>query len=163
MKKRYFLASVVVSLFLVACLPAKQTGTSYSRDEARTVQSIQLGQVVDLTEVQIEGTNSGVGGAVGGVIGGIAGSTTGSGTEGDLAAAVAGAAGALVGAKIENAATKAKAMEYTIRLEDGEVISVVQAIDKNAEPIQAGDSVKILSQGGTYRVTKLKVPLNSPN
>jgi outer membrane lipoprotein SlyB len=46
-------------------------------------------------------------------------------------------------------------MEYTIKLDDGEVISVVQAIDPKAAPIMAGDAVKLLSQGGTFRVTKL--------
>ena len=35
------------------------------------------------------------------------------------------------------------------------VISVVQALDPNAEAIMAGDAVKLLSQGGTFRVTKL--------
>jgi outer membrane lipoprotein SlyB len=60
-----------------------------------------------------------------------------------------------VGAKAESALTKAQGMEYTIKLDDGEVISVVQAIDPKAAPIMAGDAVKLLSQGGTFRVTKL--------
>ena len=64
-------------------------------------------------------------------------------------------AGAAVGAKAESALTKAEGMEYTIKLDDGEVISVVQAVDPKAAPIMAGDAVKLLSQGGTFRVTKL--------
>lgn len=144
---------------LSACLPTKQTGTSYSRDEVRTVQNVQLGRVIDVTSVRIEGTNSGVGGAIGGAVGGIAGSTADDGAVGDIAAVLAGTAGAIVGAKLEDAATRATGEEYTIKLENGEVISVVQAVDPKAEPIVAGDSVKLLSQGGTFRVTKLKYPL----
>ena len=39
-------------------------------------------------------------------------------------------------------------MNTPIRLDKGEVISVVQAIDPKAVPIVAGDEVKLLSQGG---------------
>lgn len=155
-----FIFLLVISVVLSGCLPASQTGTSYSRDEVRRVQNIQLGTVIDLTAVRIEGTNSGVGGAVGGAVGGIAGSTVDDGAAGDIAAIVAGAAGALVGAKLENAATNANGFEYTIQLESsGEVISVVQAVDPKADQIVAGDRVKLLSQGGTYRVTRLNNPV----
>lgn len=147
---------VLASSLLVACVPSKQTGTSYSRDEARAVQNVKLGTVVDVTEVSIEGTKTGAGGVIGGVVGGLAGSTVDDGTAGDIAAVIAGAAGAIIGANAESAVTKAKGMEYTIRMDDGEVISVVQAIDPKADPIVAGDSVKLLSQGGTFRVTKLQ-------
>ena len=143
------------SLLLVACVPSQQAGTSYSRDETRTVQNVKLGTIVDATPVMIEGTKTGIGGVLGGVVGGLAGSTVDDGTTGEIAAVIVGAAGAVFGAKAESAITKAQGMEYTIKLDDGEVISVVQALDPNAEPIGAGDAVKLLSQGGTFRVTKL--------
>ncbi|MDG1938023.1 MAG: hypothetical protein P8J42_02595 [Pseudomonadales bacterium] len=146
---------LTAGLLLVACVPSQQTGTSYSRDEARAVQNVKLGTIVDATPVMIEGTKTGIGGVLGGVVGGLAGSTVDDGTTGDIAAVIVGAAGAAVGAKAESAITKAQGMEYTIKLDDGEVISVVQALDPNAEPIGAGDAVKLLSQGGTFRVTKL--------
>ena len=150
----------LLAIFAIsACTPAKQTGTAYSRSEARKVQDVKLGRVVDVTIVQIEGTKSGAGEVVGGALGGVAGHSTGSGAEGDLAAIAAGAVGAFIGSRVEEAATKADGREYTIKLEDGEVISVVQAVDPNAEQIRPGDSVKLLSQGGTFRVTKLKYPL----
>jgi len=149
---------LLISLFivsLVACVPSQQTGTSYSRDEARTVQNVKLGTIIDATPVMIEGTKSGIGGVLGGVVGGLAGSTIDDGATADIAAVIVGAAGAAVGAKAESALTKAEGMEYTIKLDDGEVISVVQAVDPKAAPIMAGDAVKLLSQGGTFRVTKL--------
>lgn len=156
----YSLTIAVVAVFaLSACTPSKQTGTSYSRDEARAVQNVKLGRVVDITVVEIEGTKSGGGELVGGAIGGVAGRSTGSGSEGDLAAIAVGAVGALIGSRLEEATSKKEGREFTIKLEDGEVISIVQAIDDDARSIQPGDSVKILSQGGTTRVSKLKVAL----
>ena len=147
--------ALLLAAIVSGCVPATQTGTSYSRDEVRTVQDVKLGTVIDAVPVKIEGTNSGAGGAVGGAIGGLAGSTVDDGTTADIAAVVAGAAGAIIGAKTEDALTRANGTEYTIRLEDGELISVVQANDKHAEPIRAGDRVKLLAQSGTYRVSKL--------
>ncbi len=146
---------LIAGLVLSGCTPSQQTGTSYSRDEARKVQVVKLGTVVDATPVSIEGTKTGAGGVVGGVVGGLAGSTVGQGTGSDIAAVIVGAAGAVLGAKTESALTKANGMEYTIRLDDGEVLSVVQAFDPKADPIVVGDAVKLLSQGGTYRVIRL--------
>ena len=150
-----FLLISVFMASIVACVPSQQTGTSYSRDEARVVQNVKLGTIIDATPVMIEGTKSGIGGVLGGVVGGLAGSTIDDGATADIAAVIVGAAGAAEGAKSESALTTAQGIEYTIKLDDGEVISVVQALDPNAEAIMAGDAVKLLSQGGTFRVTKL--------
>ncbi len=161
LRLNYSLLALVLAIFtLAACTPTKQTGTSYSRTEARTVQNVKLGRIVDVTVIQIEGTKSGAGEVVGGALGGVAGHSTGSGAEADLAAIAAGAVGAFIGSRVEEAATKSEGREYTIKLENGEVISVVQAVDGDSETIVAGDSVKVLSQGGTFRVTKLKAPLS---
>ena len=139
---------------LLSCVPATQTGTSYSRGEARVLQQVKIGKVLDVAEVAIEGTKSGAGEIVGGAVGGIAGRSTGSGAGGKIAAVLGGAVGSVVGAKIEEARTRASGREYTIRLENGEVVSVVQAFDPKI-PIFAGDDVKLLSQKGNYRVTRL--------
>lgn len=139
---------------LSSCVPATQTGTSYSRREARVLQQVKIGKVLEVAEVVIEGTKSGAGGIVGGAVGAIAGRNTGSGAGGEIAAVLGGAVGSVVGAKIEEARTRASGREYTIRLENGEVVSVVQAFDPKIL-IFAGDDVKLLSQKGNYRVTRL--------
>ena len=158
--KTQILTAVVISatLSLVACVPSQQTGTSYSRTEARTVQNIQIGTVLDTTPVTIEGTKTGAGGLIGGAVGAIAGNGVNDGIEGDIAGILLGAAGAALGAKAEESYTKQTGTEYTIRLESGKIISVVQANDEKASKIVAGDTVKLLSQGMTYRVTKLNNP-----
>jgi outer membrane lipoprotein SlyB len=150
---RLFYISLIFTL--LSCVPASQTGTSYSRSEARVLQQVKTGRVLGVAEVVIEGTKSGAGGIVGGAVGAIAGRNTGSGAGGKIAAVLGGAVGSVVGAKIEEATTRARGHEYTIRLEKGEVVSVVQAVDPKAVPIVVGDEVKLLSQGGNYRVTRL--------
>ena len=57
---------------LSSCVPATQTGTSYSRSEARVLQQVKIGKVLEVAEVVIEGTKSGAGGIVGGAVGAIA-------------------------------------------------------------------------------------------
>ncbi|HAB55096.1 MAG TPA: hypothetical protein DCE61_01640, partial [Cellvibrionales bacterium] len=110
-----FLLISVFMASIVACVPSQQTGTSYSRDEARVVQNVKLGTIIDATPVMIEGTKSGIGGVLGGVVGGLAGSTIDDGATADIAAVIVGAAGAAAGAKAESALTKAQGMEYTIK------------------------------------------------
>ena len=144
-------------LSLTACaVPTQQTGASYSRDEARMVQEVQLGIIVDARAVTIEGTQTGIGSIVGGAVGSIAGSGIDDGRTAEVAAVLVGTAGAVVGAKAESALTKAQGMEYTIELDHGEVISTVQAIEQADVVLVAGDRVKILSNGSNVRVSKIQ-------
>jgi outer membrane lipoprotein SlyB len=150
--------TLLVSLLsLMACaVPTQQTGASYSRDEARMVQDVQLGIIVDARAVIIEGTQTGMGSVVGGVVGSIAGSGIDDGRTAEVAAVLVGTAGAALGAKAESALTKAQGMEYTIQLDGGEVISTVQAIEQANAVLVAGDRVKILSTGSNVRVSKIQ-------
>lgn len=45
------------------------SGSVYSRDEARKVQTVHEGEVIMVREVLIEGTKSGLGGLAGGIMG----------------------------------------------------------------------------------------------
>ena len=80
--------------------------------------------------------------------------TRGSGAGGEIAAVLGGAVGSVVGAKIEEARTRASGREYTIRLENGEVVSVFKRLIQRFQSLR-GDDVKLLSQKGSYRVTRL--------
>lgn len=157
MANKFLVNTVIIASLasLVACVPSNQTGTSYSRTEVRGLQRVQIGTVIDTTAVMVEGTKTGAGGVIGGAIGAAAGTGVNDGIEGEIASILLGAGGALLGAKAEERYTKKAGTEYTIRLESGKYISVVQANDPNAATIVAGDTVKLLSQGATYRVTKL--------
>ena len=125
-------------------------GGSYSRDQARREQSVRMGVVDSVREVQIEGTRSGIGPAAGAIIGGIAGSTIGQGRGAAVGTVVGGVAGGVGGQAAEQAATRQTGYEITVRLDNGQLIAVTQGAD---EAFRAGDRVRILSDGATTRVT----------
>lgn len=129
------------------------TGDSYSRDEARRMQTVEYGMVEYVRPVVIEGTKSGVGPAAGAAVGGIAGSTVGHG-RGAAAASIAGAvAGGVAGGMAEEAVTKRQGVEITVRMDSGRIISVVQELSGSTS-FHAGDRVRVLTLGGTTRIAQ---------
>ena len=101
-------------------------------------------------EVLIEGTKSGLGGLAGGVMGFALGSTVGGGSGKGVAMAAGTVAGAAAGAAIEESATRQTGLEITIKLDNGQVVSIVQAAD---ERFDEGDLVRVLRRpDGTARV-----------
>ncbi|MBD1390926.1 glycine zipper 2TM domain-containing protein [Neiella sp. HB171785] len=156
--KRLMIVLFATAFTLTACVPSSQTGRDYSRSEARKVQRVEIGTVLDMQLVNIEGTKTVAGSAAGGALGGVAGSAVGGGKGKDIATVVGAIVGAAAGAAAEEKLTQQQGTEYTIRLENGNVISVVQANSEQEAPINIGDTVKLLSQGSTYRVTLLPDP-----
>ena len=69
--------ALLVALTATGCARS-QAGNVYSRDQARTAQTVTWGTVQAINPVRIEGTRSHVGTATGAVLGGLAGSTVGS-------------------------------------------------------------------------------------
>lgn len=152
MKK--ILASLIV---LTLCVPVAFTGCattggkSYSKGEARQAQTVQRGVIKGIQEVTIEEDASGAGTVLGGVLGGVLGSTLGRGRGRILTTAGGAAVGGVLGALGEKAVRTERAYEFEIELENGQVISVVQAIDGD---YNVGQRVRILrSSGNRARVT----------
>ena len=127
-------------------------GDTYSRGEARTPQRVEFGVVEYLRDVQIEGTDTKIGAATGAVLGGIGGSTVGGG-RGKAAATVAGAvAGGVAGAAAEEVLTRTDGIEITVRLDNGEILAVVQQKSPR-ETFRIGERVRLLSVNGVMRVS----------
>lgn len=143
---------VFASLLTAGCMSNLQ-GDTYSRDEARRIQTIRYAIVEDVRMVAIEGTQSGIGAGAGAVVGGVAGSSVGGG-KGQTLATVAGAlAGGLLGAAAEKSTTKTQGVEIVVKFEDNnQIISVVQGHDP-AEVFNVGDRVRISNVSGTTRVS----------
>ena len=150
MNRTFAIALIAASSLLLAGCPAGLGGSDYSRDQARTVQEVQMGLVESVREVNIEGTKSPVGAGAGAVVGGVAGSTVGGGRGSVIAATVGAVLGGLGGAAAEEAVTRQKGVEITIKLDSGRMIAITQAAD---EEFRIGDRVRVLSGGGTTRVT----------
>lgn len=141
------LAVAVVSL--VGCASGTG-GKDYSRAQTRTVQEVQMGMVESVREVNIEGTKTPIGAGAGAVVGGVAGSTVGSGKGSVVGAAVGAVLGGLGGAAVEEGVTRNKGVEITVKLDSGRLIAITQSAD---ETFQVGDRVRVLSGGGTTRVS----------
>ncbi|MBI5059356.1 MAG: glycine zipper 2TM domain-containing protein [Nitrosomonadales bacterium] len=134
----------------VAGCASSKSGDTYTRDEARRVQNVQMGVVEGSRPIKIEGTKSGIGTGAGAIVGGIAGSSTGQGKGSSIGAVLGAVAGGVVGAAAEEGFTREEGMEITVRLENGRLISVVQG---GKEQFQPGDRVRVLGSGGETRVT----------
>jgi len=73
------------------------------------------------------------------------------GGRGSIVGATVGAVlGGLGGAAAEEGVTRQRGLEITVKLDSGRMIAITQAAD---EEFRVGDRVRILSGGGTTRVT----------
>ena len=138
-----------ISVFLAACA-SSNSGSVYSRDDARKVQTIKTGVVESVRTVKLEGTKSPIGTVAGGAIGGIAGSSIGGGRGSAIAAVIGAVAGGLAGSAIEEGVTRKDAIEITVKLDGGSMIAIVQEADEQFRP---GDKVRIVENADTSRVT----------
>ncbi|MCU0599246.1 MAG: hypothetical protein MUE70_08335 [Desulfobacterales bacterium] len=151
MRTSLFIIFLILAVFLSSCASSR-SGEVYSRDQARQAQTVQLGIVEFVKNVQIEGTQSGVGTVAGGVAGGVAGSTIGHGAGSTLASVGGAIVGAVAGNVGEEAVTRRDGLEITVRLNNGNVIAVVQEADVL---FVAGDRVRVLTGAdGTTRIEK---------
>jgi outer membrane lipoprotein SlyB len=128
------------------------TGDSYSRDEARTVQTVRMGTIESLRPVKIEGTKTPIGAGAGAVVGGVAGSAVGGGRGSIITAVIGAVAGGLLGAASEEGLTRTQGVEITVREDDGTMRAYVQAVAEN-EIFRVGERVRIMSVNGTSRVS----------
>lgn len=150
--KRFLFSVLFICLFFLNACTSSRSGEVYSRDQARSAQTVQLGVVEFVKNVQIEGTQSGVGMAAGGVAGGVAGSTIGHGRGSTLAAVGGALLGAVAGNVGEEAVTRRAGLEITVRLDSGAVIAVAQEADV---PFHAGERVRVLTGvDGAVRIEK---------
>jgi outer membrane lipoprotein SlyB len=141
MKFYYGITAVLLTVVMAGCTPKSMSGDVYSRERAQKVQTVEYGEVVEVRQVLIEGTKSGLGAVGGGALGGALGSGVGSGAGSTIAVVGGVIVGALAGGAAEEAATKTPGVEVTVRMDAGNTIALVQGVDP---PVRAGDRVRIL-------------------
>ena len=149
MKITQLLAIGLLSLVLGACATSN-SGSVYSRDDARKVQTVRTGIVESVRSVKLEGTKTPVGTIAGGAIGGIAGSSIGHGNGSTIAAVLGAVVGGLAGSAAEEGLTRKDALEITVKIDGGQLVAIVQEAD---EQFRAGDRVRLIESGGTTRVS----------
>jgi outer membrane lipoprotein SlyB len=141
MKFIWGITAVLLMVVTAGCAPKSMSGDVYSRERAMKVQAIEYGQVVEVRQVLIEGTKSGLGALGGGALGGALGSGVGRGAGGTIAVVGGAIAGAVAGSAVEESATKQTGVEITVRMDAGNTIALVQGLDP---PVYPGDRVRIV-------------------
>ena len=151
MKRLLTAVAAFAAVMLSGCAPST-SGSVYSRDQARQEQTVRIGVVDSVRQVQIEGTRSGIGPAAGAVAGGIVGSTVGQGKGAAVGAVLGSVAGGIAGQAAEQAGTRKNGVEITVRLDNGSLTAITQEADETT--FAPGDRVRILSGGGVSRVVR---------
>lgn len=123
--KKILVASFI-SLTLSGCTPSisSETCTVYGANQAcRTVKGV----ITNCRLVKVEGCDPVAGTVTGGLAGAIAGSAIGAGRGSVLAAIGGGLIGAGVGGAMERTLSRQWGMEYVIRTNYGDYLTIVQA------------------------------------
>lgn len=152
MRKPTLLITSLAALLALGGCQSSLTGDTYSRDEARAVQTVRMGTIESLRPVQIEGTKTPIGAGAGAVVGGIGGSTLGGGRGSAVLAVVGAVAGGLLGAAAEEGLTRTQGVEITVREDDGTLRAYVQEVEPN-QVFRVGERVRIMTVNGTSRVS----------
>jgi len=154
--KRLFIALMVAAWLLAGCAGApsevEPEPAGRSPRPAAQPEKREYGGVVEaVREVEIEGERSAAAPMAGAVVGGAAGSSVGRGRGAAAGGVVGTVVGAVVGESVAQGAPR-RALEITVRLDEGRVIAVTQPIDKDS--FRPGDRVRVVSDGRTARVEK---------
>ena len=143
--------ALVAALGLGACAP-RNTNTTYSAADVGRSAQVSYGVIVSMRPVTLQGGRSGVGTLGGAAAGATAGSFIGGDPRMHILGAIGGAIiGGLAGTAAEGAATTGQAMEFIIREDSGQTISVVQS---NEEGFQPNERV-VLTRGARTRIGRV--------
>ncbi len=138
MKK--ILGAALAALLLAGCAE-NINSDHYSSNQAGRVSSVSQCTVLSVRQVGVS-DNSGAGTLLGGVAGGVAGSTIGHGRSANTLGAIGGAlVGGLVGSAAEKGLTSQTGLEYILKLDNGQTISVMQGA---AQPLAVGQRCLVL-------------------
>ena len=131
----------LIGLTLAGCVnDSSLSGDVYSASEAKQVQNVTYGTVVNARPVQIQGGDeNNVMGAIGGA------------TGRSLATAAGAVAGGVAGQGVQGAMNKTQGVELEIRKDDGSTIMVVQK--QGSTRFSAGQRVVLASNGSQVTVS----------
>ena len=142
-----FLLTGISITFSGCTFPSSRTTVPAA--QANVLQRAEYGTVTSVREVNIEGQKGQLGMYGGGLIGAAAASG-GRGVGGAVVQATGAVAGAVVGQAVEEVATRKRAQEINVRLDDGSTVTVTQ--DSSTGLFIDGDRVRVINGGGYARV-----------
>lgn len=141
------IVSSIVGLALLSGISgcSSPVGPTYQASDANRGASVQMGTVVSVSPVVLEGEVGTLGKLIGGVAGAAVGSTIGKGNGSVLAAAAGGVGGAVAGDAIDKKSSKKQGYRVVVKKDSGEQVSVVQ----KSNNVSVGQRVElsVLSNG----------------
>jgi outer membrane lipoprotein SlyB len=143
-------ALALASTVLLSGCVSTSGRTVYSRNQVNQAHRIELGTVIGVRKVVIDGEATQVGLYGGGATGAIAGSQIGQGTGAALSGVAGGVAGMIVGRQVEKMVTRKAGLEISIALDNGDTVVIVQEEDKGG--FVDGDRVRVMIGQGTAYV-----------
>lgn len=154
MTNRFFKTTLFIcccSALLMQGCANNHSSSVYSGGQAQREQIVRMGVVQSVRPVTIDDGQTGIGAVSGAALGAIAaGSNIGRGTGAIASGIVGGLLGGVAGSAVEGHLRKQKGLELMVKLDSGELRSIIQATD---EAFQPGDRVRLLSVDGVTRVT----------
>jgi len=144
-----FLFFLPALLAISACNPTPGPYSGGSRPDpypSYHAESIEYGRIVSVRPVTMRRTNQGdqiVGTVAGGLVGAVIGHQFGSGTGKDLMTGAGAITGAIVGSNIANQGGTYTSSAWTVRLNNGGSITVIQA----SNTFRVGDRVRVVRNG----------------
>ena len=151
------LAAVLAAVLGVAACAPHNTNTTYTGQDIGRTASVSFGTIVSTRPVVVQSQGTGVGALGGAAAGGVAGSFIGNNdVRGNILGAIGGAViGGLVGNAVEGQVGQGQAVEFIIREDTGQTISVVQTNEENFQP---GERV-VITRGARTRLARGAPPL----
>lgn len=145
-------ACALAAVALTACT-APQGGNIVSANTAQTAQTVTFGTIVSSRAVTVQGGNvpgEVVGTLAGGIVGGLLGNEVGGGTGRVLATGAGATAGAAAGNVAARELSTQQSIEWTVRLDSGQTISVVQSqpvfsVGQRVQVVQSGSSTRLVA------------------
>lgn len=141
---------LVALLGVSACAP-RNTNTTYTGADIGRSAQVSYGVIVSMRPVTIQGGQTGVGTFGGAAAGATAGSFIGGDPRMRILGAIGGAiVGGLAGSAAEGSLSTGQAMEFIIREDNGQTVSVVQT---NEESFQPNERI-VLTRGARTRIAR---------
>jgi len=144
MKLSKLISTLVLSILITACA---STADSYHHGDKSTFKTATVQSV---RSVDLEGHSSVLGSLTGSILGSIAGASISNSRMSGLNSFIGGVLGSFAGMAAERAVTSEDGIEITVKLDEGDIIAIVQDDETQFSP---GDKVKVIDGHDGTRVT----------
>lgn len=146
-----YIICLVLSIGMISC--ANFSASSFGGKQIRSAHIVEFGKVVSVKPVELEGNTPILGTIAGGAVSGVLGSLIGGGSGRILSTVVGAGAGAVAGNIAERKITTQQGLEIEVKLDNGQIISIVQGADQSFSP---GERVRVLrGSDGSARVSSI--------